>query len=374
MKKTEIIAIYLPQFHRIPENDMWWGEGFTEWTNVKKADPLFEGHLQPRIPLDGDYYDLSDKDVLLRQMRLARDYGIDGFCFYHYWFKGRKLLEKPIEAILNEDRLPIKFMLSWANEPWTRTWDGNRGAQTILVDQDYGDESDWIEHYKYWSQFFKREEYIKVDGRPVLAVYNPASVPNKRDMFALWNKCATSDGFMNGLFIINTHRLPLDRELPFYGDAVFDFEPLISVSERFNYLKRLKACNKRQGCRCDNADYSYDVIDYGELCKIMTDRYAFSNIRHYLGFFFGWDNTPRRGIETKLIIDGNTPEIAEKFFDIQYGRSVKANNDFIFINAWNEWGEGAFIEPDEEYGFGYLESIKRVKDKYLAFIEERCYV
>ncbi len=364
MKKTDVIAIYLPQFHRIPENDEWWGEGFTEWTNVRKATPIFEGHVQPRIPLDRRFYDLSDPTELIRQMNIAKEYGIDGFCFYHYWFKGRKLLQAPVEELLNSEKIPLPFMLSWANEPWTRTWDGSKGAQTILMNQDYGSREDWIDHYRYLSQYFKRKEYIKVNNRPVMVIYNPSDITCRKEMFAVWNGCARRDGFEDGLFIINTHRMAIDREWPIYGDAVFDFEPMATYFDRFNHSIRMKAITKHRGNREDNKRNSYDVIDYSKFGELMVQKEVFKNVKHYLGFFTGWDNTPRRGIETRLIFDGNTPDAVRECFDLQYKRSIEACNEFLFINAWNEWGEGAILEPDEINGYGYLEAIRRVKSKY----------
>lgn len=364
MNSTEIIALHLPQFHQIPENDEWWGEGFTEWTNVKKAKPIYDGHLQPRIPLNGNYYDLSDVGTVVKQMELAAKYGVDGFCFYHYWFKGKKLLYKPIEALLELDRIPLRFMLSWANEPWTRTWDGSKGAETILMAQDYGKKNDWIEHYNYLARFFERKEYIKIYNRPVIVVYNSADIDIREEMFTVWNEQARQDGFADGLYIINTHRLSVERELPMYGDAVFDFEPMATYTDRLTLSARDRIAAKHAGSKAENHDHIYEVFDFGRFCELMTSREAFVSTNHYLGFFTGWDNTPRRGIDTSLLFDGNSPDVVERFFEIQYKRSIDAGNKFLFINAWNEWGEGAILEADEVYGYGYLEGIKRVKDKY----------
>ena len=364
MSKPKVIAIYLPQFHQIKENDMWWGEGFTEWTNVKKAQPLYEGHNQPRVPYMENYYDLSNRNVLIDQMLLANEYMIDGFCFYHYWFKGRKLLEKPLEALLENKSLPLKFMLSWANEPWTRTWDGDNGAKSVLMPQDYGDKRDWIEHYKYLSQFFMRNEYIKIDGRPVMVLYNPGEIQCRREMLSAWNEEAKKDGFSDGLFIVNTHRLPVEREIPSYGDALFDFEPLITVSDRFTYTKKKSVIKDHFGNRLDNKQEVYHVVDYGKLCELMISREAIKKAHHYLGFFTGWDNTPRRGLKPQLVIDGNTPNVVTHYFDIQYRRSIEAENEFLFINAWNEWGEGAVLEADDKFEYGYIEGIKKVIKNY----------
>ena len=356
MKKTKVIALYLPQYHRIKENDEWWGEGFTEWTNVKKAKPLYENHLQPRVPLNNNYYDLSDKNVLLEHMILASEYGIDGFCFYHYWFNGKKLLEKPIERLLNENKIPLPFMLCWANEPWTRTWDGDNGAKEILMSQNYGDMKDWTEHFLYLLDFFKRDEYIKIDNRPVIAIYNSCEITQRYEMFKYWNKLAKENGFDKGIYIIHTHRLPIKTEYPYYGSAVYDFEPYATLL-RISDKQREKIEIVREG-----KDREYRVLDYDKFCEHMVNNYSFTSTQHCLGFFVGWDNSPRIGNRVKIIFEGNTPDKVEKYFTEQYRKSILLNNDFLFINAWNEWGEGAFLDPDEKYGLGYLEAIKRGKN------------
>lgn len=357
MKNTKVIALHLPQFHRVPENDMWWGVGFTEWSNVRKARPLYEGHLQPRKPIGLGYYDLSNVDVLLSQMKLAKEYGIDGFCFYHYWFAGKKLLEKPIENLLRVDNPPLQYMLCWANEPWTRTWDGNIGSKQILIAQDYGSERDWKDHFQYLLPFFKKEEYIKKDGRPVIAVYRSTDIKDRKRMFSLWNKMARENGFKDGLFIINTHRLNTDKELPIYGDGVFDFEPFVTQL----FLLNRKAGKLYQSYDFDQTGKEFFVYDYNKVCERMIRRETFRNVNHFLGFFTGWDNSPRIGDRAQTIYENNTPKAVEHYFGIQYQRSVDLKNDFLFINAWNEWGEGTILEPDEHYQYGYLEAIKRGK-------------
>ena len=171
----KIIAFYLPQFHRVPENDKWWGEGFTEWTNTSRAKPLFVGHRQPRIPQNENYYDLLNPEVQEWQANLARKFGIFGFCYYHYWFNGKRLLEKPLETVLSTGKPDFPFCLSWANEPWTKTWEGN--DKEVLMAQTYGDEADWLEHINYLLKCFKDDRYIKVDGCPQFLIYRPGSIP-----------------------------------------------------------------------------------------------------------------------------------------------------------------------------------------------------
>ena len=352
MKKPQIIPMYLPQFHKIPENDQWWGEGFTEWTNVRKAKPLFDGHIQPRIPINNHYYDLMDPDTLINQMKLAQDYCIDGFCFYHYWFKdGKKLLEKPIERMLETKNLPVKFCLCWANEPWTRNWDGQEGSKVTLMEQEYGYESEWEKHFEYLSQFFSRPEYIRRDGRPVFLIYRPSDIPNLSQMILKWKELAHESN-LNELFIIGVHRRAVVSEYPYLCDGVMDFEPFATLSSMTND-ERESAMILKEGYN----QKEYKVYDYSRIGAVSANKFKMKGINHYLGCFPGWDNTPRRGEdETVLKIVGNSVEAFREYFRKQYERSM--DNDFIFINAWNEWGEGAFLEPDEYNKYGLLEAIK----------------
>ena len=199
----KVIAFYLPQFHSIPENDSWWGKGFTEWTNVKKAKKIFSWQYQPRVPYENNYYNLSEnhEKTLRWQIKIAKENGVYGFCFYHYWFKnGKKLLEKPVERFLANKSLDIKFCLSWANEPWTRNWDG--GNKQIIMPQEYGSKEEWKEHYQYLRSFFIDERYIKKDNKPLLVIYRPELITDLDKMIACWNQLSKKDGF-NGLYIVS---------------------------------------------------------------------------------------------------------------------------------------------------------------------------
>ncbi|WP_026525947.1 glycosyltransferase WbsX family protein [Butyrivibrio sp. MB2005] len=355
--KTKIVAMHLPQFHRIPENDKWWGEGFTEWTNVKKAVPLFEGHYQPRIPYGQNYYDLSEKDGVIKQMKCAKEYGLDGFCFYHYWFDGKKLLEKPLEALLNEEELPLDFCLCWANESWTRKWDGQNGSEHTLIAQEYGKEKEWKDHFDYLLQFFRHKNYLKHEGLPVFIIYNGADIQDRMAMQDCWNACAKDAG-LKGIYFIYSHRLPMWKEIPMTGDAWMDFEPFATMHHL--YQARISdISHKFRGIADENKEREFSVIDYSEFCKIMVSRYM-GNENHFPGFFVGWDNSARVGANFLCAFDNNSPEIVEKYFRIQYERSINEQKVFLFINAWNEWGECTYLEADERYGFGYLEAIRNV--------------
>lgn len=356
MVKPQIITMYLPQYHRIPENDEWWGEGFTEWTNVKKAKPLFEDHIQPRVPLNANYYDLDNPVELVKQMSLAKQYGISGFCFYHYWFRGgKKILEKPIEQLLNEKEIPLHFCLCWANESWTRNWDGVEGSKVTLIKQEYGNEDDWNRHFAYLLSFFKLEEYLKKDNCPVFLIYKPSQIPKLEMMLARWNILAKKHGF-SGIHIIAVHRTCIDYVDGGLFSGVADFEPFTTLS--FMSDEQLEdACYIKDGFN----GKKYKVYDYQKIADYNCTQYKMKGINHYLGSFPGWDNTPRRGEDENVLkIINNTPNAFKEYLNIQYKKSMENENDYLFINAWNEWGEGAFLEPDEKYGYGFLESVKQV--------------
>ena len=191
--KTKVLALHLPQYHRIPENDRWWGEGFTDWVNVRKAKPLFQGHEQPVVPLNNNYYDLSDTAAIRWQAQLAKQYGVYGFCYYHYWFSGRKLLEKPCELLLDHKDIDIKYCFCWANESWARTWDGKE--HDVLMKQVYGGREDWTAHFDYLLPFFQDERYIRIDNKPVIFIYSCHRIADFDDVVAWWDELARENGF-----------------------------------------------------------------------------------------------------------------------------------------------------------------------------------
>lgn len=366
-KKTEngsdvkLITFYLPQYHVIPENNQWWGEEFTEWTNVKKAIPIYHNHYQPRIPYEENYYDLLDNSVMEKQMGLAKKYGIYGFCFYHYWFKGKKLLEKPIENLLENKKADLPFCLSWANEPWTRSWDGDLGSKQILIAQDYGDREEWKEHFMYLLPFFKDERYIKEDGMPVFLVYRANNIPNCAEMFGYWRKLAKENG-LNGLYLIqmNTGFGYLKDNRIF--DAVVDFEPMRSLySGQDDYLKTWSTRDKMVRNLRNYDGFKkllIEKVSYDSVCKTILSTKKLPIKKRYYGMFTGFDNSPRKQ-RKGLIVTDNTPKKFENYLAKQIERSIRENNDMLFINAWNEWAEGAYLEPDEHYGFAYLNSVRR---------------
>lgn len=356
--KAKIIAFYLPQFHTIPENDEWWGKGFTEWVNVKKARPIFKGHQQPRVPLNENYYDLSKLSTLQWQAQLANQYGIYGFCFYHYWFNGKLLLEKPSEMLLANKNVPMRFCFSWANEPWARTWDGK--AHQVLMPQSYGTRDDWERHFYYLLPFFRDERYIKEDNCPMFLLYKSASIPCAVDMMTCWNKLANENGF-NGIHFVETLRDGKidNRPLPF--KARVEFEPMRTMHQQ-NMLKLNYKRIRRRGVKLYNRLLNQNVP--------LNKPFRFSDVMQrslqllspegtYGGVFMGWDNSPRRHLASTIIL----PPTLEEF---SYYLNEKINiihniyhTDYIFANAWNEWAEGTILEPDELHRYQYLEVIAK---------------
>ncbi len=356
----KLIAFYLPQFHEIEENNKWWGKGFTEWSNTRKAKPLFWGHNQPRVPYKG-YYDLSDSSIMKEQMKLAKKYGMGGFCFYHYWFNGKKLLERPIEKLLEEKRIELPFCLSWANEPWTRTWDGEKGAKEILMEQNYGDEKDWKKHFDYLLNYFIRDEYIKVDGKPVFLIYKAQQIPRCDDMITLWNKLANENG-MKGIYFIYTSANGKICNIDGFNAEV-DFEPFRTVTGTENLKHKISKNHLLKKFKFLKSKKLYPIINYIDVYEAMICRKGKRNIKTYFGAFVDWDNTARRGKDPLLIIDNANPKNFEYYLEKQVLKSMSLKNELLFINAWNEWGEGTYLEPDKKYGYAYLRAIKRVMDK-----------
>lgn len=354
----KVLAFVLPQFHRIPENDAWWGEGFTEWTNVRKARPLFPGHLQPRIPAEGRYYDLLDPAVHDWQAGLARRHGVYGFCYYHYWFNGRQLLEKPVQLLLARGEPDVPFCLAWANEPWTRAWDG--GDREILMPQSYGDESDWRRHFEYLLTAFRDRRYIRVDGKPMFLIYRSASIEALGSMLTLWRDLARSAG-LPGLHVVGMlTAFPMDPRRELF-DAFAEFEPVFTFTHRRPYWLRkrekwirkyTRACWRLFG-RAARPPNSYD---YASLWRAIAKREL--PPRTYAGAFVDWDNSPRRGLERSMIMRNFERRAFEEGFRAQLRKAQQANAQFLFVNAWNEWAEGAYMEPDEARGLFFLDTIR----------------
>lgn len=376
-KGVKIIPFYLPQFHTIPENDEWWGKGFTEWTNVRKAQPLFEGHDQPRVPLNGEYNLLED-DVKIWQAELAKKYGIFGFCYYHYWFKdGRQLLEKPAEQMLANKAVDLPFCFCWANENWSKNWDG--GNREVIMEQDYGGQADWEKHFQYLLPFFRDERYITVDGKPLFVIYKPEQIINLYQMVAYWRKRAEEEGFPGMCFAFQFPTYYTDM---YYREDVFDFrigfEPVHArnlaslqhpgTAKKVRLLRKVlgengvsayrKLRQKKGGSGWGKSQslamYFYDEVWEKILGAKWTDEFL-------PGGFVDWDNTPRN--KHGVLHEGFTIEKFEEYMTRLVQRAGQENKPMVFLNAWNEWGEGAFLEPDEKYGYQKLEAVKKALEK-----------
>lgn len=345
------IAFYLPQFHQVPENDAWWGEGYTEWTAVKAATPLFPGHDQPHVPLHRNYYDLLEKETMRWQESLARRFGIDGFCFYHYSFSnGKRILEKPAENLLRWKDIELPFCFCWANESWARSWTklrvGNewnikverslkKTDSGVLLKQDYGAEADWRAHFEYLLPFFRDSRYIRIDGRPLFLIYHPNQIGCFPRMKAVWNTLAKERG------------LP---ELYFVGR---DTEDLFCYEKRF----------VRDAFLGDTTNAGVSIVDYTVHSQRLLEHAAREGAETFLCAHTGYDDTPRRG-ELGLVTTGLDPEVFCHQMKVLYALTERRKNEVLFINAWNEWGEGMHLEPDERFGYGYLEAVKRAQREY----------
>jgi lipopolysaccharide biosynthesis protein len=357
--KIRPIAFHLPQFHTIPENDTWWGKGFTEWTNVKRAKPLFRGHEQPHVPLNNNYYDLSQLDNLHWQKDLARKHGIHGFCFYHYWFNGKLLLEKPLELILNDDTWDFPFCLCWANENWTRTWDGQEND--ILLKQDYSINDDRA-HFEYFIKIFKNHNYIKVKNKPVLLIYRSELFSDINRTTALWREMALKAG-LEGLYLIRVEAFKKNIDPKKHGfDASMDFQPdwqqlPKKIKEPFveKVLRRIKY--KKANQFSENGIYSYkQYITHQIHTKSRVDVY-----KRYPCVMPSWDNSARKQ-KKALIFKDASPAIYKSWLKstVDEFETFSDDENFIFINAWNEWGEGNHLEPCEKWGYSYLEATKEI--------------
>jgi len=357
---VKAIAYYLPQFHEIPENDEWWGKGFTEWTNLKKAQPLFDGHEIPK-PLNNNYYNLLDKETIIWQTNLAKEYGVYGFNYYHYWFKGKKLLEKPAENFLKWNDIDHKFMFMWANHDWTKSW---VGGKEILIKQEYGTETDWIEHITYLIQFFKDKRYIKLGNKPVFEIYIHKNIPQFEKMVLIWNRECKKNGF-DGLFLIehgNFNTLKHD-EYSSVCDAITLEEHTTALGCWYSKQSlvqmmwfRIKTKIRQYLTNTKLVFYNYDdVISHSieSMKNIDIDK------MHIMQVCTGWDNSPRYR-SNGYIVENATPEKFEKFLKAAFDISTSRKSDYLFIACWNEWCEGLLIEPTEQDEYRYLNAIKRV--------------
>lgn len=356
--KKRVIAINLPQFHPTKENDEWWGKGFTEWTNVVKAKKRYSNHYEPHLPTDTGFYDLRLPETRQMQADMAKEYGIYGFCYYHYWFNGRRLLERPVNEILSSGTPDFPFMLCWANENWSRNWDG--GFKKVLIKQNYTEEDD-INHMNYLcSSFFSDPRYIKVNGKPFFIIYRPMDFPNIKKTIKTWRDIAKS--YDMELYLSFTERPKIDSKifLDMGFDAAVDFQPACmgSFAKYKNPLNSIYRDLFKSQPNLFNKTYSYK-----NYVKFRCEQ-PLPNYKVYPCICPNFDNSPRRVRKSYLGFKGSTPELYGKWL-----RSILAKfkgygkeENFVFINAWNEWAEGNHLEPDCKWGYGYLKETKAAID------------
>ncbi|MBT8423762.1 MAG: glycoside hydrolase family 99-like domain-containing protein [Silicimonas sp.] len=358
-----VIAFFLPQFHPIPENDAFWGKGFTEWRNVVQARPRFRGHDQPHLPADLGFYDLRVPEVREAQVRLARGAGLHGFCYYHYWFSGRRLLHRPLDDMLSSGQPDFPFMLCWANENWTRAWDG--GDRELLLAQTYSDE-DTIAHARHMVPIFDDPRYIRIDGRPVFAIYNSDRIPCPPTWCDLFRRTCRSEGVDPYLIRVERY-LDEDTRAPdaLGFDAALEFQPF---SRNFRLWQRTRPDLKRHPRRRlrNRMRKSWQSMQPWKAFDTHYDMEAFVAFDSaqpapgypcFPGVCPSWDNSARRPTGRGIIFRGSRPDLFEAWVTAKLTR--QSDTPFLFVNAWNEWAEGNHLEPCQRHGHDWLTAIDR---------------
>ncbi|WP_427184290.1 glycoside hydrolase family 99-like domain-containing protein [Bordetella bronchialis] len=345
-KEARLICFYLPQFHPIPENDEWWGKGFTEWTNVAPAQPQYEGHYQPHIPGELGYYDLREHAVQQRQVELAKLYGIEGFCFYFYWFGGKRLLETPIENYLKDRSLDLPFCLCWANENWSRRWDGLDSE--ILIAQNHSPADD-VAFIAYIAKYLRDPRYIRIDGKPLLLVYRPGVLPEPAETVRRWRKWCRENG-IGEIYLAYTQSFESVDPRRYGFDAAIEFPP--------NNSSLLPA---RDQVAPLHPDFGSNIYEWRTLVK-RSRQYPKPEYTLFRGVCPSWDNTARKKTRGTVLLN-SSPRGYEEWLSNAISDTVtrikSTDERLVFINAWNEWAEGAHLEPDAKYGYAFLDATRR---------------
>jgi hypothetical protein len=358
--KVRILASYLPQFHPIPENDEWWGKGFTEWTNVGRAKPLFRGHYQPKVPSELGYYDLRLPEVRQAQADLAKEHGIEGFCYWHYWFgNGKQLLERPFNEVLASGKPDFPICLGWANHNWEDKQFSKKGSNKLLMKQLYPGEDDFILHFHTVLPAFRDKRYVRVNNKPVFLIYDPKALPDVSGFINLWQKLARENGLEGVHFIANTHNIEDINSLKEVG---FD---AINILRFFHFMKHELSLLERARMK-----FSRIVLKRGKAYDYkMAARYfqgEEDRLEHcYPSLISNWDHSPRSGKNGHIFVNA-TPQAfkahIKKVFELI--KHKPPEHRIVILKSWNEWGEGSYVEPDLKYGRGYLEAIKSAIDEF----------
>lgn len=357
----KLIAYYLPQFHPIPENNHWWGEGFTEWTNVKEAKPLFPGHEQPVAPGELGYYNLLDPDIRNKQAELAKEYGVHGFCYWHYWFgNGRTLLEKPFQEVLKTGEPDLPFCLGWANESWTGIWHGS--PDKILMKQIYPGEKDIRNHFDYLLPAFKDSRYILIENRPFFLVYKPLLNPHLKLFTSLFSDLAIKHGF-DGIHFVATN-VPETWNLDKYGFQALapSYHNGIVWKRRKSFFKKIKGL--LSGVKKTTLNYPKHVYRYNDARNFFLP-VNFKKDKVYPTVVPNWDNSPRSG-KRAVILTNSTPELyGDHLRDaLLMALTNSKNHQILMVKSWNEWAEGNYLEPDKKWKRAYLEKTREMLSTY----------
>jgi len=357
-KIARVIALYLPQYHPIPENDEWWGKGFTEWTNVGRAKPFFKGHYQPKVPADLGYYDLRLPQIREAQAEMAKEAGIEGFCYYHYWFDTNKqLLERPFNEVLESGSPDFPFMVCWANESWhAKLWNVEGVSEKkILIEQKYGTQDDQTIHFNHLLKAFKDRRYIKIDGKPAFMIYKPLEIPEVKKMLNLWQILAKENG-LPGIFFIGSSQSAENQKDQIFNlgfdavNAVRLFDILKGNKTFFKAIKKLYRLIYKMPHR-----FEYAKVQKTFISEQDSEEFVFPTI------IPNWDHTPRSG-KNGYVLTGSEPMFFEKHLENCFSTIKNKNNEhkIVFLKSWNEWGEGNYVEPDLKYGKSYLMVLKKM--------------
>jgi hypothetical protein len=361
-RRARLIAFYLPQFHPIPENDEWWGKGFTEWTNVTKASPLFRGHYQPKLPADLGFYDLRLPEVRLKQAELARDYGIEAFCYWHYWFNGKRVLERPFNEVLKSGQPDLPFCLGWANDSWTGIWHGC--PDRVLIEQTYPGPKDEKAHFYALLEAFSDYRYLKISSMPLFLIYKPYMLPEPNRFLDHWRELAVKEGFPGIYFVGNARTIDWKYESDGF-DAMTTHNPGLSTYHIFYPPQAFqdKLWSERfPGRRFVNSYLQHypgpKIMLYEDYIKIALPELR-KEFDEYPCVLPNWDSTPRSGDAGYVLLD-STPDLFGEH--LREAINQVAHKDYekriVFVKSWNEWGEGNYLEPDFMYGMEYLEVCK----------------